>query len=74
MEKINKRISEEDRSPEDKQQYLDIYSSVYSMRQDLERIKKPQGTKDNPVRTCRDLYFGHPTLKDGKKLNLSRNE
>jgi len=45
---------------------LDMYSSIYTMRTDLERIKKPQGSKDNPVRSCKDLYFGHPQFKDGK--------
>lgn len=44
---------------------LDMYSSIYTMRTDLERIKKPQGSKDNPVRSCKDLYFGHPQFKDG---------
>lgn len=44
---------------------LDMYSSIYTMRQDLERIKKPQGSKENPVRSCKDLYFGHPQFKDG---------
>ena len=44
---------------------LDMYSSIYTMRQDLERVKKPIGTKDNPVRTCRDLFYGHPQFGDG---------
>jgi len=44
---------------------LDMYSSIYTMRQDLDRIRKPQGSKDNPVRSCRDLYYGHPQFKDG---------
>ena len=47
---------------------LDMYSSIYTMRQDLERIKKPQGSKENPVRSCKDLYFGHPQFKDGKNI------
>lgn len=45
--------------------FLDMYSSIYSMRQELDRIRKPVGTRENPVRTCRDLYFGHPHFKDG---------
>ena len=47
-------------------QLLDMYSGIYTMRQDLERVKKPIGTKDNPVRTCRDLFYGHPQFGDGK--------
>ena len=53
---------------------LDMYSSIYTMRQDLERIKKPQGSKENPVRSCKDLYFGHPQFKDGNHLTAAANE
>lgn len=42
-----------------------MYSSIYAMRQEFDRIRKPFGTKENPVRTCKDLYYGHPTFKDG---------
>jgi len=45
--------------------YIDIVSSIYSMRQDLERIRKPVGTRENPVMTCKDLFYGHPQFKDG---------
>jgi len=44
---------------------LDMYTNIYTMRQDLERLKKPIGTKENPARTCKDLYYGHPKFKDG---------
>lgn len=44
---------------------MDMYTNIYTMRQDLERMKKPIGTKDNPARTCKDLYYGHPKFKDG---------
>lgn len=45
--------------------FLDMYTSIYSMRQDMDRLRKPTGTRENPVRTCRDLYFGHPKFGDG---------
>jgi hypothetical protein len=45
-----------------------MYSAIYSMRKDLEKIKKPQGTRENPVRTCKDLYYGHPQFKDGMQF------
>lgn len=44
---------------------LDLYGSIYRLRQDMDRIRKPLGTREHPTRTCRDLHFGHPQLKDG---------
>jgi len=35
------------------------------MRIELEKIKKPTGTRNNPARTCQDLHYGHPQIKDG---------
>jgi len=49
---------------------LDMYNAIYAMRKELERVKRPHGTKDNPARTCRDLYFGHPQFQDGKKTSV----
>lgn len=46
--------------------FLDMYSSIYTMRQDLDRIRKPVGTREHPVRTCKDLFYGHPQFKDGE--------
>lgn len=51
---------------EDTVKFLDMYSTIYTMRQDLERIRKPVGTRENPVRSCKDLFYGHPQFKDGK--------
>lgn len=44
----------------------EIYSDIYNMRVELERVKKPLGSRENPVRTCRDLFYGHPHFKDGR--------
>lgn len=49
----------------DDMKFLDMYSSIYAIRQDLERVKKPRGTRENPSRTCRDLYFGHAQFENG---------
>lgn len=50
---------------DDNHKFLDMYNEIYRMRRDLEGTKKPVGTRDNPVRTCRDLYYGHPQFNDG---------
>lgn len=44
---------------------VDMYSAIYSMRQEMDRMRKPSGTQDNPVRTCRDLHYAHPQFEDG---------
>lgn len=49
---------------------LDMYTNIYTMRQDLERLKKPIGTKENPARTCKDLYYGYPKFK-GRARSLT---
>ena len=36
------------------------------MRIQLEKMRKPVGTRDSPARSCKDLHHGHPQLKDGK--------
>lgn len=46
--------------------FLDMYSSIYAMRQELDRIRKPIGSRENPVRTCKDLFYGHPHFHDGQ--------
>jgi len=44
---------------------ITVYTDVYNMRIELEKMKKPIGTKNSPARSCKDLFFGHPQLKDG---------
>ena len=43
-----------------------VYTDVYDMRIQLEKMRKPIGTRDSPARSCKDLHHGHPQLKDGK--------
>lgn len=47
------------------QKFLEMYSSIYSMRQELDRYRKPDGTRENPARSCRDLWYGYPHFKNG---------
>jgi collagen type V/XI/XXIV/XXVII alpha len=42
-----------------------VYTDVYNMRIELEKMKKPIGTRNSPARSCKDLFQGHPQLKDG---------
>lgn len=64
--KSMKRKSKAPKKDELGNKFVDMYSTIYSMKQEMDRIRRPVGTKDNPVRTCKDLYFGHPQFEDGK--------
>lgn len=44
----------------------DIFSSLNTLKQDIERMKYPMGTPNNPARTCKDLQLCHPEFPDGE--------
>ncbi|KAL0156484.1 hypothetical protein M9458_047730, partial [Cirrhinus mrigala] len=45
----------------------DIFSSLNNLKQDIERMKYPMGTQNNPARSCKDLQLAHPEFPDGKQ-------
>lgn len=59
--KVPKKSSKQRKKTKDEysSKFLDMYSSIYSMRQELDRVKKPVGTRENPARSCRDLWYGY---------------
>jgi collagen type V/XI/XXIV/XXVII alpha len=42
-----------------------VYTDIYNIKIELEKMKKPLGTRNSPARTCQDLHYGHPQMKDG---------
>lgn len=41
-------------------------ASIGALSQQINKIREPQGSsKDNPARTCRDLFLNHPHLESG---------
>lgn len=45
----------------------DVFGSLNNLKQDIERMKFPMGTQDNPARTCNDLHLSQPDFPDGRK-------
>uniref|UniRef100_A0A8C2J4I9 Collagen, type XI, alpha 1a n=1 Tax=Cyprinus carpio TaxID=7962 RepID=A0A8C2J4I9_CYPCA len=44
----------------------DIFGSLNNLKQDIERMKYPMGTQNNPARSCKDLQLAHPEFSDGE--------
>lgn len=44
----------------------DVFGSLNNLKQDIERMKFPMGTQDNPARTCNDLRLSQPDFPDGE--------
>merc|ERR1719383_1588696 len=43
----------------------EIFAALESLKQELQMMKEPMGTADNPARSCRDLWLCHPDYQDG---------
>lgn len=48
----------------------DVFGSLNNLKQDIERMKFPMGTQDNPARTCNDLHLSQPDYPDGTTISL----
>lgn len=44
----------------------EVYGSLNNLKLDIERMKFPLGTQDNPARTCKDLHLSQPDFPDGE--------
>lgn len=44
----------------------EIFGSLNSLRQEIETMRFPLGSRDSPARTCQDLHLSQPDLKDGE--------
>jgi len=51
-----------------------ILSAYKKLKTSFEKFKKPNGDKDNPAKTCKDLYVAYPDLESGKDKCFFQNE
>jgi len=44
---------------------MQIFETIDDIRDELNEIKAPPGTKASPARTCKDIYLAYPNSTDG---------
>lgn len=44
-----------------------ILNAYKKLKTSFEKFKKPNGEKDYPAKTCKDLYAAYPDLESGTK-------
>lgn len=49
----------------------EVYGSLNNLKLDIERMKFPLGTQDNPARTCKDLQLSQSDFPDGATQTTS---
>lgn len=47
-----------------------ILTAYKKLKTSFEKFKKPNGEKDSPAKTCKDLYAAYPNFGSGKSLIL----
>ncbi len=48
-----------------------LFGSLEDLKTEVQRFKRPVGSKENPARTCKDLWLCHDDYEDGM-LQLSK--
>ena len=52
----------------------EIFAVLDSLKTEMEMMKAPMGrTKDNPGRSCKDIWLCHPDFQSGKLMQIKLN-
>ena len=43
-----------------------IFDEIDELRDSIDQIRHPRGTKESPARSCRDIKLGFPEKTDGR--------
>lgn len=43
-----------------------LFGSLEELKVEVQRFKRPVGSRENPARTCKDLWLCHDDFEDGK--------
>lgn len=46
-----------------------ILTAYQKLKTSFEKFKKPNGDKDYPAKTCKDLYAAYPDFESGIKIH-----
>lgn len=47
----------------------EVFAALDSLKVEMQMMKEPMGrTKDNPGRSCMDIWLCHPDFPSGKKI------
>lgn len=47
-----------------------IFDEIDELREDIDLLRHPRGTKESPARSCRDIKLGFPEAEDGTHKRL----
>ena len=43
-----------------------IFQEIDDIKVEIDSVRFPNGDRETPARSCKDLYLAHPEYKDGR--------
>ena len=60
-----RRSVDENDKKQDEEPEEEVMGSINALKSEIEQIRRPSGSKENPARTCKDLLLCNREKKDG---------